>query len=228
MQRLKTKELLDLSRTVAAELLEDLPYPWAVTAGLCEGIRRLGASLPGGEYREILPEVWVAADAVVAPSAVVLGPCIVDHGAVIRPGAYLRGAVIIGKNAVVGNSTEVKSSLLFDGVQVPHYNYVGDSVLGYRAHLGAGAVCSNVKSDKSPVTVSLDGRKIPTGRRKFGAVVGDFGEVGCNSVLCPGTVIGRFATVYPLCRVRGYVPEKSILKESGNMAIKKSEERKEF
>ena len=227
MKRLKTTALLDLSRTVAGELLRDVPYPWEVLGGLCEGIRRMGRDLPQDEYREILPEVWVATDAVVDPSAVVLGPCIVDHGAVLRPGAYLRGAAVIGKNAVVGNSTEIKNALLFDGVQVPHYNYVGDSVLGYKAHLGAGAICSNVKSDKSPVTVSLDGRKIPTGRKKCGAVVSDFGEVGCNSVLCPGTVIGRNATVYPLSRVRGYVPEKGIFKEPGNIIIKQNDESEE-
>lgn len=227
MKRLKTTALLDLSRTLAGDLLGETEYPWEVLDRLRAGIRRLGGVLPKEEYREILPEVWVATDAVVDPSAVILGPCIIDHGATVRPGAYLRGSAMIGKNAVVGNSTEIKNALLFDGVQVPHYNYVGDSVLGYKAHLGAGAVCSNVKSDKSPVTILLDGRRIPTGRKKFGAVVGDFGEVGCNSVLCPGTVIGRNATVYPLSRVRGYVPETGIFKEPGNIIIKQNDESEE-
>ena len=166
--------------------------------------------------RQLLKEnVWIANDAKVAPTASISGPCIIDHGAEIRHCAFIRGSAIVGKNSVVGNSCELKNCVLFDGVQVPHFNYVGDSVLGYKSHMGAGAVTSNVKSDKTLVTVKDGDEKIPTGRKKFGAVLGDLVEVGCNSVLCPGSIIGRESTVYPTSLVRGAVPERSIFKKGG-------------
>ncbi len=221
MKRFEIRSLYDLSRTRASDLLGGYTYPWEVLSDLAQAIREMGATLSSEEFDQIAPEVWVAKDAKVAPTAAVNGPCIVDHGAEIRHCAYIRGSAIIGKNAVVGNSTEVKNAILFDGVQVPHFNYVGDSVLGYKSHLGAGSVCSNVKSDKTLVTVSADGQKFPTGRKKFGAMLGDCVEVGCNSVLCPGTVIGKDATVYPLSRVRGYLPENCIFKDSNHIIEKK-------
>ena len=223
MERLFSQELLDLSRTGAASVFDSVTFPWQILPLLSEWISRRGEVLSSGEFRQVLPGVWIAKSASVAETAVLAGPCIVDCGAEIRHGAFLRGAVFVGKDCVVGNSTELKNALLFDGVQVPHYNYVGDSVLGYRAHLGAGAICSNVKSDKSPVTVSLPERRIETGRRKFGAIVGDFAEIGCNSVLCPGSVIGRRSIVYPLSRVRGYVPADRIRKDDFRMVEREKE-----
>ncbi|MBQ1272094.1 MAG: UDP-N-acetylglucosamine pyrophosphorylase [Clostridia bacterium] len=211
MKRFEIASLYDLTYT-RGEFLANYTYPWEVLSDLAQLIRELGNTLPKDEFEEIAPEVWVAKDATVAPNATVMGPCIIDHGAEIRHCAYLRGSVLIGKGSVVGNSTEVKNAVVFDHVQIPHFNYVGDSVLGHRSHMGAGSVCSNVKSDKTLVSVSADGKKYPTGRKKFGAMLGDGVEVGCNSVLCPGTVIGKNATVYPLSRVRGYVPENSIFK----------------
>lgn len=211
MKRFEIASLYDLTYT-RGDFLANYTYPWEVLSDLTQLIRELGKTLPKDEFTEIAPEVWVANDATIAPNATVQGPCIIDHGAEIRHCAYIRGSALIGKGSVVGNSTEVKNALVFDHVQIPHFNYVGDSVLGHRSHMGAGSVCSNVKSDKTLVSISVDGQKIPTGRKKFGAMLGDGVEVGCNSVLCPGTVIGKNATVYPLSRVRGYVPENSIFK----------------
>lgn len=213
-------DLLDLSKTIAADIFEGKTYPWEILGELKDFIVKLGETLPEDEYDLIADDVWIAKDAKVFPSAYIAGPCIVDHGAEIRHCAFIRGSAIIGKNAVVGNSVEVKNSLLFDGVQTPHYNYVGDSVLGYKSHMGAGSITSNVKSDKSLVVVKFGDERVETQRKKFGAVLGDFVEVGCNSVLNPGTVLGRHSTVYPTSSVRGVVPENAIFKDKDNIIIK--------
>lgn len=217
----KTNDLLDLSKTIAADLFDGKTYPWEILGELKDFIVKLGETLQPEEYDRIADDVWIAKDAKVFPSAYIAGPCIVDHGAEIRHCAFIRGSAIIGKNAVVGNSVELKNSLLFDGVQTPHYNYVGDSVLGYKAHMGAGSITSNVKSDKSLVVVKFGDERVETQRKKFGAVLGDFVEVGCNSVLNPGTVLGRHSTVYPTSSVRGVVPENAIYKDKDNIVIKK-------
>lgn len=213
-------DLLDLEKTIAADIFEGKTYPWEILGELKDFIVKLGETLPEDEYDRIADDVWIAKDAKVFPSAYIAGPCIVDHGAEIRHCAFIRGSAIIGKNAVVGNSVEVKNSLLFDGVQTPHYNYVGDSVLGYKSHMGAGSITSNVKSDKSLVVVKFGDERVETQRKKFGAVLGDFVEVGCNSVLNPGTVLGRHSSVYPTSSVRGVVPENAIFKDKDNIVIK--------
>ena len=218
--KLETGSLLDLEKTVAAKLFEGAGYPWQVLDKLGDFILALGPTLPEEEYEHFAGDVWIARDAKVFNFATINGPCIIDRGAEVRQCAFIRGNVIVGKNAVVGNSTELKNALLFDGAQVPHYNYVGDSVLGHKAHMGAGAVTSNVKNDKLPVVVKNEGERIETGRKKFGAILGDFVEVGCNSVLNPGTVIGRNTSVYPLSSVRGCVPGGSIYKSAGDIAAK--------
>ncbi len=204
--------LFDFSRTIAAPLLQRSTYPWEILPHVTDFIRELGPTLDPQIYECRGEHVYFAKDAIVAPSACISGPCIVCPGAEIRHCAYIRGSAVIGAGAVVGNSTELKNCILFDGVQVPHYNYVGDSVLGYKVHLGAGAVTSNVKSDKSHVVVKGEGFALNTDRKKVGAMVGDGVEVGCGAVLCPGTVIGRGSTVYPLVRVRGVIPEGCIVK----------------
>ena len=206
--------------SVAYPLLSRYQYPWEALASISEFILELGATLSPEEYDRIGEDIWVAKTATLAPSASLNGPCIVCDSAEIRHCAFVRGSAIIGAGAVVGNSTELKNCILFDGVQVPHYNYVGDSILGYKSHMGAGAVTSNVKSDKSLVTVNIGGEKMETGRKKFGAMLGDFVEVGCNSVLNPGTVIGPHTNIYPLSSVRGYVPTNSIFKSQNCIVIK--------
>lgn len=211
---LETEKLLDLSHTIAAPLLAGTRYPWEALGGIAAFIRQTGPTLPEALFDHPAPEVWIAKDAHVFPSAWIEGPCIVDSGAEIRHCAFIRGSAVIGKGAVVGNSVEVKNSILFDGVQTPHYNYVGDSILGYKAHMGAGSITSNVKSDKTNVAVRCGQERLETGLRKFGAVLGDFVEVGCNSVLNPGTVVGRHSTVYPVSSVRGTVPENAIYKSA--------------
>ncbi len=207
--------------TLAAPLLERFEYPWEVLSEISDFILGCGAELPADAYDCIAQNVWVAKDAQIAPSASIQGPCIICAGAQIRHCAYIRGGVIVGCNAVVGNSTELKNCILFDGVQVPHYNYVGDSILGYCAHMGAGAVTSNVKTDKSAVTVCIGDTRLETGKRKFGAMLGDLVEVGCNSVLNPGTVIGANSNVYPCACVRGYVPSAHIFKSQNNIVKKR-------
>ncbi|HPS75915.1 MAG TPA: UDP-N-acetylglucosamine pyrophosphorylase [Oscillospiraceae bacterium] len=214
------KELLDLTKTIAAPLFAGKTYPWEVLDGIGDFILALGPTLPPEEYDNPAEGVWVAKDARVFPSAYIGAPCIIDHEAEIRHCAFIRGSAVVGKNAVVGNSVELKNVVLFDNVQTPHYNYVGDSVLGYKAHMGAGSITSNVKSDKTPVVVKGD-VEIPTGRKKFGAVLGDFVEVGCNSVLNPGTVIGRHTNIYPVSCVRGVIPADSIYKGKNDIAAKK-------
>ena len=217
---MKTTELYDLSKTIAKPLLEKSEYPWQILKDIKSFVISLGETLDKSLFDEVSPQVWVAKSAKVYPTAHIVAPCIIDEDAEIRHCAFIRGGVIVGKNCVVGNSTEMKNAIIFDNVQIPHFNYVGDSVLGFKSHLGAGAVTSNVKSDKTPVTVLKDGKRIETGLKKFGAMVGDFTEVGCNSVLCPGTVIGKNCTVYPLSRVRGFLKENSIFKSQENIVPK--------
>ena len=214
-------DLLDLSHTIAAPLFEGKTYPWEVLDGIKAFILELGPTLDPAEFDEVSENVWVAKDAKVFPSAYLGSPCIIDHGAEVRHCAFIRGSAIVGKNAVVGNSVELMNVILFDNVQTPHYNYVGDSVLGYKAHMGAGSITSNVKSDKSLVTVKVPDAPIETGRKKFGAILGDFVEVGCNSVLNPGTVVGRHTNIYPTSSVRGVVPAESIYKEKNRIVLKR-------
>ena len=215
------KELFDLEKTIAAELFTGKTYPWEALDDIKPFILKLGETLPAEEFDHPAEGVWVAKDAKVFPSAYLGAPCIIDHGAEVRQCAFIRGSAIVGKNAVVGNSTELKNVVLFDNVQVPHYNYVGDSILGYKAHMGAGSITSNVKSDKSLVVVKEQGAPIETGRKKVGAMLGDNVEVGCNSVLNPGTVIGRRASVYPTSCVRGVIPADSIYKDKDNIVLRK-------
>ncbi len=212
---------LDLSKTIAADLFCGVSNVWEVLPRLGEYIRTLGAALPAEEYECRGENIWVARDAIVAGSAYIVGPCIIDHEAEVRHCAFIRGNALIGKGCVVGNSTELKNALLFDRVQTPHYNYVGDSVLGYRAHMGAGSITSNVKSDKTLVTVCCEGERVETGLKKMGAILGDFVEVGCGSVLNPGTIIGRNSNIYPLSAVRGVVPAGSIYKNQGEIVEKR-------
>lgn len=213
--------ILDLSKTMAAALFGGGRYPWAALPDIRTFILAAGPTLPEADFEHPSEGVWIARDAHVFPSACILGPCIIDRGAEIRHGAFIRENVIVGKGSVVGNSTELKNSLLFDEVQVPHYNYVGDSILGYRAHMGAGSITSNVKSDKSIVSVKDGQETIDTGLKKFGAVLGDFVEVGCNSVLNPGSVVGRGTIIYPLSSVRGVVAGNSIYKNQNEIVEKR-------
>lgn len=213
-------DLFDLSHSIAAPLFEGKTYAWEVLDDIKAFILALGPTLPKDEYEERSEGVWVAKDATVFPSAYLGAPCIIDHEAEVRHCAFIRGSAIVGKNAVVGNSVELKNCILFDGVQTPHYNYVGDSVLGYKSHMGAGSVTSNVKSDKTLVVVKNGEEQIPTGRKKFGAMLGDFVEVGCNSVLNPGTVVGRHSNIYPTSCVRGVVPAEHIWKDKEHIAAK--------
>ena len=213
-------ELYDLSHTIAGEYLKQFTYPWEALKGLEKFIIELGKSLPREEYENPKENVWIAKDAKVFDSAYIGAPCIIDHGAEVRHCAFIRGSAIIGKNSVFGNSCEIKNSIIFDDAQTPHYNYVGDSILGWHSHMGAGSITSNVKSDKTNVTGNVNGEKVETGCRKMGAMLGDFVEVGCNSVLNPGTVIGAHSNVYPTSSVRGYIPPNSIYKKRGEIADK--------
>ena len=213
------KELYDLGHSKAGEYLGGFMYPWEALGGIKMLIVELGSKL-GEEYTEVAPQVWVHKTAKVAPTAFLGAPCIIGENTEVRHGAFIRGSALVGDGCVVGNSVELKNVILFDGVQVPHYNYVGDSILGYKAHMGAGSITSNVKSDKSLVVIHGD-TEIPTGIKKVGAMLGDFVEVGCNSVLNPGTVIGKCANVYPLSCVRGVIPENSIYKTGGIVVAKK-------
>lgn len=219
MEKLMIKNLFDLDKTIAKDLFEGAVYPWEVLPKIKEFIVKLGNTLAPEIYEKRGEDIWVAKSAKVAPSAYLGGPLIICENAEIRHCAFIRGSAIVGAGAVVGNSTELKNAVLFDGVQVPHYNYVGDSILGYKAHTGAGAITSNLKSDKKLVTVMCDGEKVETGVKKFGAMLGDFADIGCNSVLNPGTVVGRGTRVYPLSMVRGYVPEYSIYKNRNEVVI---------
>lgn len=220
MDRLKISSLYNLEETIAKELFQSVTYPWEVLPKISEFILKLGESLDPEIYEKRGEDIWVAKSAKIFDSAYLHGPLIIDENAEVRQCAFIRGSAIVGKNAVVGNSTELKNSILFNCVQTPHYNYIGDSILGYKSHTGAGVITSNLKSDKSLVTVALDGNKIETGVKKFGAMLGDNVEVGCNSVLNPGTVVGRNTNIYPLSPVRGYVPENSIFKSQNNIVTK--------
>lgn len=212
--------LYTLDETIAKDIFEGVTYPWEVLSKISEFIITLGNTLPEELYEKKEDNVWIARSAKVYPSACINGPAIIDEEAEVRHCAFIRGNAIVGKGAVVGNSTELKNVILFNKVQVPHYNYVGDSILGYKAHMGAGSITSNVKSDKTLVVVKAGEDILETGLKKFGAMLGDLVEVGCNSVLNPGTVIGREANVYPTSMVRGYIPAHSIYKKQGEIADK--------
>lgn len=216
----RVSDLYDTTHTIAAELFLPDAYPWELLDSIKDFITELGKRLDPNLYKDLGNGVYAAVDAKIAPTAYIGGPCIIDSGTEIRHCAYIRGSAIVGKNAVVGNSCELKNCILFDNVQVPHFNYVGDSILGYRSHMGAGAITSNVKSDKTPVAVKSGDSVLETGRKKFGAMLGDFVEVGCNSVLNPGTIIGPRTNIYPLSRVRGVVPPDSIYKSENNIVDK--------
>ena len=218
--QLTVAKLFDLSQTQAETLLNRFQYPWEALPHIKEFILVLGPSLPKDEYEEIKENVWAVKSAVIFPTAYLNGPVIIGKNTEVRHGAFIRGSALVGDSAVVGNSTELKNVILFNNVQVPHYNYVGDSILGYRSHMGAGSITSNVKSDKTLVTVKYQGEKITTGLKKFGAILGDCVEVGCNSVLNPGSVICPNSNIYPLSMVRGVVPPKSIYKTASEIAEK--------
>lgn len=223
MESITIKQLYSLEQTIAKELLEKFTYPWEVLPHIGEYILELGQKLPQEEYEKIGEDVWIAKTAKVAPTAYIHGPAIIGKEADVRHCAFIRGKVIVGEGTVVGNSTELKNVILFNKVQVPHYNYVGDSILGYRSHMGAGSITSNVKSDKTLVTIKVEGKKIETGLKKMGAMLGDEVEVGCNTVMNPGTIIGKHSNIYPLSMVRGYVPENSIYKKQGEVVTKNQE-----
>lgn len=220
MEQFTIRELYTLEETIAADLFEGAVYPWELLPKISAFIVELGEKLPKDRYTEVKEHVWVANNATVAPSAFINGPAIIDEEAEVRHCAFIRGNAIVGKGAVVGNSTELKNVILFNKVQVPHYNYVGDSILGFKAHMGAGSITSNVKSDKTLVVVKNGEEKMETGLKKFGAMLGDHVEVGCNSVLNPGTVIGPDTNIYPTSCVRGCIPARSIYKKQGEIAKK--------
>ena len=218
---IRITDLFDLEHTIAADYLKGFEYPWQALSGIKQLIIDLGKQLDPAEYTEISENVWVHKSAKVFPSAYIGGPCIIGHKTEVRQCAFVRGSALVGEDCVVGNSTELKNVILFNNVQVPHYNYVGDSILGYKSHMGAGSITSNVKSDKLLVVIKNGDEQVETGRKKVGAMLGDRVEVGCNSVLNPGTVIGRDTNVYPTSCVRGVIPENSIYKDQGNIVIKK-------
>lgn len=220
MKELTIESLYSLEETIAADLFDGATYPWEVLPKIKDFIIELGKTLPADRYEEVKENVWIAKSANVYPTAYINGPAIIDEEAEVRHCAFIRGNAIVGKGAVVGNSTELKNVVLFNKVQVPHYNYVGDSVLGFKAHMGAGSITSNVKSDKTLVKVHTGSGDLETGLKKFGAMLGDNVEVGCNSVLNPGTVIGKSTNIYPTSMVRGFVPANSIYKTKTEIAEK--------
>ena len=217
---LTVQELFESGHSLADDLLASVTYPWEALGAIKETILKLGAALPAEEYDKVGEDIWIAKDAKVAPTASINGPAIIGHRTEVRHCAFIRGSALVGDDCVVGNSTELKNVILFDRVQVPHYNYVGDSILGFRSHMGAGSITSNVKSDKTLVTVRCGEQRLETGLKKFGAVLGDCVEIGCGSVLNPGTVIGRESNVYPLSMVRGAIAANSIYKKQGEVAKK--------
>ena len=218
---LKNTELFEKGHSLAEKQIFECEYPWQVLPHIKEIILEIGKTLPADRYDNPSEGVWIAKSAKVSPSASISGPCIIGEDTEIRQCAFIRGSALIGDGCVIGNSTELKNCIIFDCCQVPHFNYVGDSILGYKSHMGAGSITSNVKSDKTLVCVRAGEEKIETGLKKFGAMLGDFVEVGCNSVLNPGTVIGPHSNVYPLSSVRGAVPANSIFKAAGNIVPKK-------
>ncbi|WP_167958695.1 acyltransferase [Anaerosporobacter faecicola] len=220
MEELRIDHLYDLEQTIAGKVFEGCVYPWEVLPKISAFILELGATLSKEEYDQVGENVWIAKSAKVAKTAFINGPAIIGKEAEVRHCAFIRGNAIVGEGAVVGNSTELKNVILFNKVQVPHYNYVGDSILGYRSHMGAGSITSNVKSDKTLVEISIRGERMKTNLKKMGAMLGDHVEVGCNSVLNPGTIIGRNSNIYPLSMVRGYVEAGSIYKKAGEIVSK--------
>ena len=220
MEELKIKNLYNLDETIAKDIFAGKEYPWEVLPYIGEYIKELGSTLSTDEYDKVGEDIWIAKSAKVAKTAYINGPCIIGKNTEVRHCAFIRGNALVGESCVVGNSTELKNVIIFNCVQVPHYNYVGDSVLGYKSHMGAGSITSNVKQDKTLVTVNVNGTKVDTGLKKFGAMLGDNVEVGCNSVLNPGTVVGRHSNIYPLSMVRGYIAADSIYKKSGEIVAK--------
>ena len=220
MEECKIKNLYDLKETIAAKIFEGVTYPWEVLPKIENFILELGKTLDKDEYEQVGDDIWIAKSAIVAPTAYIKGPAIIGKNAEVRHCAFIRGKAIVGEGAVVGNSTELKNVILFNKVQVPHYNYVGDSILGYKAHMGAGSITSNVKSDKKLVVVKNGEEEIETGLKKFGAMLGDNVEVGCGTVLNPGSVVGRGTNIYPLSSVRGVIPKNSIYKNSNEIVEK--------
>ena len=220
--KLKNNKLFNMDETIAASIFEGTTYPWEVLPKIGAFIKALGETLSPEEYEKRGEDIWIAKSAKVFPSAYIAGPCIIGKNTEVRQCAFIRGNALVGENCVIGNSTELKNVLLFNNVQVPHYNYVGDSILGYKSHMGAGSITSNVKSDKTPVTVAYEGERVETGLKKMGAILGNYVEVGCNSVLNPGTIIGSNSNVYPLSSVRGYVPGGSIFKDAHRIVPKEN------
>ena len=223
MEECKIENLYDLNQTIAKDIFKGATYPWEVLPKIENFIIELGNTLSEDEYEKREDNIWIAKSAKVAPTAYIKGPAIIGKDAEVRHCAFIRGKAIIGEGAVVGNSTELKNVILFNKVQVPHYNYVGDSILGYKSHMGAGSITSNVKSDKKLVVVKTPWGNIETGMKKFGAMLGDEVEVGCGSVLNPGTVVGSHSNIYPLSSVRGFVPGNSIYKKQGEVAEKRAD-----
>lgn len=221
MDKIKTQSLLNLNETIAKAFLEENQYPWETICKIKDFIIKIGENLSNDVFEQKGENIWIAKNAKISPTACITGPVIIDEEAEIRHCAYIRGNVIVGKNAVVGNSTELKNCILFNSVQVPHFNYVGDSILGYKAHLGAGVIISNLRSDKKEVKIIYSGKIIDTNLRKFGAILGDFTEIGCNSVLNPGTILGKNVLLYPLSCVKGVIPENSIYIDKENIVIKR-------
>ena len=217
---MKNKNLFNMEETIAKDIFEDCDYRWEVLPKIEAFILELGKTLSEDEYDCIDGNIWIAKSATIAPTASITGPCIIGKNTEVRQCAFIRGKAIVGENCVVGNSTELKNVILFNNVQVPHYNYVGDSILGFKSHMGAGSITSNVKSDKTKVTINYQGEKLNTGLKKMGAILGNYVEVGCNSVLNPGTIVGKESNIYPLSSVRGFVPAGSIYKKQGEITKK--------
>lgn len=218
--KVEVKDLLDIEHTISKELFDNIKYPHQVLEKIKNYILKLGPTLDKDKYYVKDNDVWISKTATISDKATIIGPCIIDDNSEIRPGAYIRGNVIVGKNCVIGNSCEIKNSIIFDSSQIPHFNYVGDSVLGYHSHLGAGVIISNLKSDKSNIIIKGT-TNIETNLRKMGSIIGDYAEIGCNSVLCPGTIVGRNSNIYPLVMVRGVIPENSIVKDKNNIIEKR-------
>ena len=216
------KGILDINKIISKDLFKETNYPWEVLPYIKDYIITLGNNLDKDNYTEIEDHIWVGSNVEIDKLSTIIAPCIIDNNTIIRPGAYIRGNAIIGKNCVIGNSTEIKNSIIFDNCQLPHYNYVGDSILGYHVHLGAGVILSNLKNDGTNIDIKYKGKKVSTGMQKMGAVIGDSTEVGCNSVLYPGTIIGKNTNIYPLTRVRGIINSNSIVKDENTVVEKEN------
>ena len=216
------KGILDINKTISKDLFKETNYPWEALPYIKDYIITLGNNLNKDNYTEIEEHIWVGSNVEIDKLSTIITPCIIDDNTIIRPGAYIRGNAIIGKNCIIGNSTEIKNSIIFDNCQLPHYNYVGDSILGYHVHLGAGVILSNLKNDGTNIDIKYKGKKLPTGMRKMGSVIGDTTEVGCNSVLYPGTIIGKNTNIYPLTRVRGIINSNSIVKDENTVVEKEN------